>query len=92
MKAYKSDQLRNIAVGAHGGAGKTSLVESMIFNMGETNRIGKIEQGTTVSDYNADEIERQISINTALLHGDWNDHKLNLIDTPGYFDFFKLYA
>jgi elongation factor G len=88
LKTYKTDQLRNVAVGAHGGAGKTSLVEAMIFNMGETNRIGHIEQGTTVSDYNADEIERQISINTALLHGDWNDHKLNLIDTPGYPDFF----
>lgn len=88
MKTYKTDQLRNFAIGAHGGAGKTSLVEAMIFNMGETNRIGTIEQGTTVSDYNADEIERQISINTSLLHGDWNDHKLNIIDTPGYSDFF----
>jgi elongation factor G len=88
LKAYKTDQLRNIAAGAHGGAGKTSLAEAMIFNMGETNRIGTIEQGTTVSDYNSDEIERQISINTALLHGDTNDHKLNIIDTPGYPDFF----
>ncbi len=88
MKTYKTDQLRNFAIGAHGGAGKTSLVEAMVFNMGETNRIGTVEQGTTVSDYNADEIERQISINTSLLHGDWNDHKLNIIDTPGYSDFF----
>jgi elongation factor G len=88
LKTYKTDQLRNFAIGAHGGAGKTSLVEAMVFNMGETNRIGTIEQGTTVSDYNADEIERQISINTSLLHGDWNDHKLNIIDTPGYSDFF----
>jgi len=88
LKTYKTDQLRNVAFGAHGGAGKTSLVESMIFNMGEINRIGNIEQGSTVSDYNADEIERQISISTALSHGDWNDHKLNLIDTPGYPDFF----
>jgi len=88
LKNYKTEQLRNIAAGAHGGAGKTSLVEAMVFNMGETNRIGAVDQGTTVSDYNADEIERQISINTSLLHGDWNDHKLNLIDTPGYSDFF----
>ena len=88
MKTYKTDQLRNFAIGAHGGAGKTSLVEALVFNMGETNRIGTVEQGTTVSDYNADEIERQISINTSLLHGDWNDHKLNIIDTPGYSDFF----
>jgi elongation factor G len=88
LKTYKTDQIRNVATGAHGGAGKTSLAEAMIFNMGEINRIGTIEQGTTISDYNADEIERQISINTSLLNGDWNDHKLNLIDTPGYFDFF----
>jgi elongation factor G len=88
LKTYKTDQLRNVAAGAHGGAGKTSLVEAIIFNMGETNRIGTIEQGTTVSDYNADEIERQISINTSLSSGEWNDHKLNVIDTPGYSDFF----
>jgi len=88
LKTYKTDQLRNLATGAHGGAGKTMLMESMLFNMGEVNRIGTIEQGSTVSDYNQDEIERQISINTSLLHGDWNDHKLNIIDTPGYSDFF----
>jgi elongation factor G len=88
LKTYKTDQLRNLATGAHGGAGKTMLVESMLFNMGEINRIGTIEQGSTVSDYNQDEIERQISFNTSLLHGDWNDHKLNIIDTPGYSDFF----
>jgi len=88
LKTYKTDQLRNLATGAHGGAGKTMLVESMLFNMGEVNRIGTIEQGSTVSDYNQDEIERQISFNTSLLHGDWNDHKLNIIDTPGYSDFF----
>ncbi len=88
MKNYKTDQLRNVAIGAHGGAGKTNLVEAMIYNMGEINRIGSIEQGTTTSDYNQDEIDRQISINTSLLHGEWNDHKLNIIDVPGYPDFF----
>ncbi|TFH02817.1 MAG: elongation factor G [Calditrichales bacterium] len=88
MKTYKTEQLRNLSTGAHGGAGKTSLIEAILFNMGVVNRIGTVELGSTVSDYNADEIERQISINTALVHGDWNDHKLNLIDTPGYSDFF----
>jgi elongation factor G len=88
LKTYKTDQIRNIGTGAHGGAGKTSLVEAMLFNMGETNRIGTIEQGTTISDYNDEEIERQISISSALTHGDWNNHKINIIDTPGYPDFY----
>ena len=66
MKTYKTDQLRNLVLGAHGGAGKTSLVEAMLFNMGEINRIGTIEQGNTTSDYNEEEIERQISINASL--------------------------
>jgi elongation factor G len=88
LKTYKSDQLRNLALGAHGGAGKTMLVETLLYNMGVINRIGIIEQGSTVSDYNQDEIERQISIITSLVHGEWNEHKLNIIDTPGYLDFF----
>jgi elongation factor G len=88
LKTYKTDQLRNFAIGAHGGAGKTSIVESMLFNMGVVSRIGTIEQGSTTSDYNQEEIERQISINTSLLNGEWNEHKLNIIDTPGYPDFF----
>jgi len=88
LKNYKTDQLRNVAFGAHGGAGKSTLGEAMLYNMGEISRIGSIEQGTTTSDYDQDEMDRQISINTSMLHGDWNDHKLNIIDTPGYPDFF----
>ena len=88
MKIYKSDELRNIVTGAHGGAGKTSLVEALVFNMGQVNRMGTIDQGSTVSDYHDDEIERQHSIGTSLLHGEWNNNKINIIDTPGYSDFF----
>ncbi len=88
MKIYKSDELRNIVTGAHGGAGKTSLVEALMFNMGQINRMGTIDQGSTVSDYHDDEIERQHSIGTSLLHGEWNNNKINIIDTPGYSDFF----
>jgi len=88
LKVYKSDQIRNIATGAHGGAGKTSLVEAMLFNMNEINRIGSVELGTTISDYNEEEMERQISLGTSLLHGEWNNHKVNMVDTPGYTDFF----
>jgi len=73
---------------AHGGAGKTSLVEAMLYTMGATTRLGTVEQGNTVSDYNEDEIERQISISASLLHGEWNKNKINIIDTPGFFDFF----
>ncbi|MCK5077444.1 MAG: GTP-binding protein, partial [Calditrichia bacterium] len=88
MKSVKTEQIRNIMTGAHGGSGKTSLVEAMLFSMGACNRIGAIDQGNTVSDYNEDEIERQISINASLLHGEWKNHKINIIDTPGFMDFF----
>lgn len=88
MKIFNSDQIRNIGIGGHSGSGKTSLVEAMLFCMGETTRIGQVEQGNTVSDYNEDEIERQVSINTSLLHGEWNHNKINIIDTPGFSDFF----
>ncbi len=88
MKEYKGENIRNVGTGAHGGAGKTSLVEAMLFSMGATTRIGNIEQGNTISDYNKDEIDRQISISNSLLHGEWNKNKLNIIDTPGYSDFF----
>lgn len=88
MKNYSAENIRNIGTGAHGGAGKTSLVEAMLFTMGATTRIGTIEQGNTISDYNEDEIERQISISISLLHSEWNKHKVNIIDTPGYSDFF----
>ena len=88
MKVYLGEQIRNIGVGGHSGSGKTSLVEAMLFNMKEIKRIGSVEQGNTASDYNEDEIERQVSINTALMHGEWNNTKINLIDTPGFSDFF----
>jgi elongation factor G len=88
LKVFNSEQIRNIGIGGHSGSGKTSLVETLLFNMGETTRIGQVEQGNTVSDYNEDEIERQVSINTSLMHGEWKNHKVNMIDTPGFSDFF----
>lgn len=88
MKDFHTANLRNVGMGGHGGAGKTTLVEAMLFNLNEITRIGSVEQGTTTSDYNEDEINRQISLNTSLLHGIWRDHKINIIDTPGYSDFF----
>lgn len=87
MKEYGSDSIRNIAFIGHGGSGKTSLSELILFTAGEINRIGKVEEGNTTSDYNANEIERQISISAAPLHVEWTNTKINLIDTPGYSDF-----
>ncbi len=88
MKSFQTEQIRNIGICGHGSTGKTMLVETLLYNLKETTRIGSIEQGTTTSDYNEDEIKRNISINTSLLHGIWRDTKINLIDTPGYTDFF----
>lgn len=87
MKEYTCDDIRNIGLIGHGGVGKTSLAESMLYKMGEINRVGKIDNGTTVSDYHSDETERKISISTSLLHGEWKSKKINIIDTPGYSDF-----
>jgi len=87
LKEYGPDAIRNLAFIGHGGSGKTSLSELILFTAGEINRIGKIEEGNTVADYNANEIERQISISAVPLHVEWNNTKLNFIDTPGYFDF-----
>ena len=87
MKDYMVDKIRNIGLVGHGGVGKTSLAEAMLFSMGVTGRIGSIDEGSTVSDYHPDEIERKISISTSLLHGEWNDWKINILDTPGYSDF-----
>jgi len=88
VKEYKTESIRNIAICAHGGAGKTILTEAMAFNMGITNRIGSIESGSTISDYNEEEIERHVSISSSLLNGEINQCKINIIDTPGYSDFF----
>ncbi len=87
MKDYSVDTIRNIAFVGHGGAGKTSLAEAILYTAGAITRFGKVEEGNTVSDYHPDEIERQISINTSLLFCDWKGVKLNIIDTPGYTDF-----
>ena len=88
MKEFQTEHIRNIGFVGHGGCGKTTLDEALLFLLKETNRIGSTEQGSTISDYNEDEINRQISINTSLTHGVWRDTKINIIDTPGYSDFF----
>ncbi|MGI6096911.1 MAG: elongation factor G [Dethiobacteria bacterium] len=87
MKVYESDKIRNVAIISHGGAGKTSLTEAMLFTAKAINRLGSVDAGTTVTDYDPDETKRQITINTALAPLEWNDHKINILDTPGFFDF-----
>lgn len=87
MKEYNSESLRNITLIGHGGSGKTSLSEVFLFTAGELNRIGKVDEGNTTSDFNANEIEKKISINASAMHFEWNNTKINLIDTPGYSDF-----
>ena len=82
-----SEQTRNFSLCGHSGAGKTALSEAMLFNMGVVNRLGRIDDGTTTSDYDSAEIERQISLKVSLLNGHWQDHHLHIIDTPGYADF-----
>lgn len=87
MKVFTTDKIKNIGIVAHGGAGKTSLIEAMLFNAGATNRLGKVDDGNTVADYHPEEIKRKITINTALAPLVWKDYKLNILDTPGYSDF-----
>lgn len=87
MKEYNPDAIRNIALVGHGGSGKTTISEYLLYSAGEINRIGTIEEGNTTSDFNPNEIERQISITSTPLHIEWKDHKINLLDTPGYSDF-----
>lgn len=87
MNEHGTEAIRNIAFVGHGGSGKTTLSEIILFIAGETTRIGKIEEGNTISDYTPNEIDKQISISTGLMHLEWNNTKINILDTPGYSDF-----
>jgi elongation factor G len=80
-------KIRNVGVVGHGGVGKTSLVEAMLFTAGAVTRLGKVDDGTTTTDFDPDEIRRKISINTAVAYADWKGHHVTLVDTPGYGDF-----
>src|SRR4051812_32208959 len=79
----EAGKIRNVAVVGHRGTGKTSLVEAMLFQAGKTNRLGTIDAGTTVSDWEEDEQRRSMSLAASLCHCDWQERKLNLVDTPG---------
>jgi len=87
IKTYASDKIRNVGLFSHGGAGKTTLAEALLYNTGAVNRLGKVEDGNTVADYEPEEIKRHISVSTALVPCEWKGHKINVLDTPGYADF-----
>ena len=87
MEVFTTDRIRNVVLLGHGGAGKTSLVEAMAYLSGITNRMGKISDGNTISDYDKEETKRLFSINTSVVPIIWDDVKINILDTPGYFDF-----
>lgn len=88
MKVYPSRNVRNIGFVSHQGAGKTSLVEALVFNTGVTNRLGKVDEGNTIADYHPEEIKRKSTINTSLIACEWREHKLNILDSPGFSDFY----
>ena len=87
MNVYTTDRIRNVVLLGHGGCGKTSLVEAMAYLAGMTSRMGKVEDGNTISDYDKEEMKRHFSINTSVVPIIWEDTKINILDTPGYFDF-----
>ncbi|MCD8096930.1 MAG: elongation factor G [Lachnospiraceae bacterium] len=87
MNVYTTDSIRNVVILGHGGSGKTSLVEAMAHVSGLTSRLGKVADGTTISDYDKEEIKRKFSINTSIVPLIWENTKINILDTPGYFDF-----
>ena len=87
MKVYRTDEIRNVVLLGHGGCGKTSLVEAMAYVSGATTRLGSISAGNTISDFDKEEQKRQFSISTSLIPIEWEKAKINILDTPGYFDF-----
>ncbi len=87
LRRFAVEKVRNLAFIAHGGAGKTSLAEAMLFTAGATDRLGRVDEGNSVMDFDPEEIRRKVSISMGIAPLEWKDHKFNLLDTPGYFDF-----
>lgn len=87
MKVYRTDEIRNVVLLGHGGSGKTSLAEAMAYVSGAVSRMGKVSDGNTISDFDKEEQKREFSISTTLIPVEWEKAKINVLDTPGYFDF-----
>src|ERR687898_414541 len=89
MKVYDAQSLRNVALVGHSGAGKTQLISTLLFDAGAVNRLGRVDDGTTVTDYDEEEITRKHTLTASLAYAEWNKTKINLIDTPGFGNFFS---
>ena len=87
MKVYRTDEIRNVVLLGHGGSGKTSLAEAMAYVSGAVNRMGKVGDGNTISDFDKEEQKRGFSISTSLIPIEWEKAKINILDTPGHQDF-----
>ena len=87
MNVFTTDKIRNVVLLGHGGSGKTSLVEAIAYLAGKTNRMGTVENGNTISDYEKEEAKRGFSLRTSVIPIEWDGVKVNLLDTPGYQDF-----
>jgi elongation factor G len=88
MKVYPTSSIRNIALVSHGGTGKTSLAEAMLYSTGVLKRLGKVDDGTSVGDYLPEEVKKKFTISASLIPCEYKDCKINLVDTPGYADFY----
>src|SRR5450631_1299202 len=84
MKVYEGIEIRNVGLVGHGHSGKTSLTAALLYTSGATNRLTKVDEGSTITDYDEEEVARKITISTALATAEWKKHKINLIDTPGF--------
>lgn len=89
MKVYDTASLRNVAIVGHSGAGKTQLAAAILFDAGMVNRLGRVDDGTTATDFDEEEVARKHTLSAAMAHAEWNRHKINLIDTPGFGNFFS---
>src|ERR1700674_6012079 len=87
MKSFPPARIRNVALVGHGGAGKTTLAEALLFCWGAINRQGRVEDGTTTCDFDPEEVKRRISVSVALAPFEWEDHKINILDCPATPDF-----
>src|SRR2546428_9551675 len=84
MKLYEISEIRNVGIIGHGSSGKTSLTSALLFSSGTVNRLGRVDQGNTITDFDEEEIARKVSISSALCYLEWKKIKLNIVDTPGY--------